>query len=110
MNIKDENEQTPMHSVFRSSKDFSQAKAECEKEIYFGNELIGSIGENLFSADHPLVYLFVRANGDINAMDKYLLTPLHCAVARNNLPGVKQLVVLKANMEVYSKIMFSFCE
>jgi ankyrin repeat protein len=50
--------------------------------------------------DHPLIYLFAKAHGNINATDKYLLTPLHYAVARNNLAGVKQLITLKANIEV----------
>ncbi len=50
--------------------------------------------------DHPLIYLFAKANGDIFARDKYLLTPLHYAVAHNNLAGVKQLIKLKADIEV----------
>jgi len=54
----------------------------------------------IFSFDHPLIYLFAKANGDVNARDKYLLTPLHYAVARNNLSGVKQLIKLNADIEV----------
>jgi hypothetical protein len=54
----------------------------------------------MFSTDHPLIYLFTRANGQINARDKYLLTPSHYAVAGNDLSGVKQLIVLNADIEV----------
>jgi len=57
----------------------------------------------ILSSDHPLIYLFAKANGNINARDKYLLTPLHYAVARNNLAGVKQLITLNANIEVNLK-------
>lgn len=54
----------------------------------------------LFTHEHPLIYLFAKAKGNINAQDKYLLTPLHYAVARGNLSGVKQLVSLNAYIEV----------
>ena len=56
--------------------------------------------EKILTSDHPLIYLFAKANGDMNASDKYLLTPLHYAVARNNLAGVKQLIALGAQIEV----------
>lgn len=56
--------------------------------------------EKILTSDHPLIYLFAKANGDMNACDKYLLTPLHYAVARNNLAGVKQLIALSAQIEV----------
>lgn len=79
-------------------------KIEYQKEIYFGKEFLEFISDDLCSADHPLVYLFARAHGDINAVDKYLLTPLHCAVTRNNLPGVKQLIALQAKIEVLLKM------
>jgi ankyrin repeat protein len=36
----------------------------------------------------------------MNARDKYLLTPLHYAVARNNLFGVKQLLTYNVNIDV----------
>ena len=52
------------------------------------------------SSEHPLIYLFSRVHGDLNAQDKYLLTPLHYAVTRNNIAGVKQLIALNANVEV----------
>jgi ankyrin repeat protein len=54
----------------------------------------------ILSSDHPLIYLFAISNGDINARDKYLLTPLHYAVAHNNLSGIKQLVTFNADLEV----------
>jgi ankyrin repeat protein len=57
----------------------------------------------LLSHNHPLIYLFAKANGNINARDKYLLTPLHYAVARNNLSGIKQLITLNADIEVKFK-------
>ena len=47
-----------------------------------------------------MIYLFAKADGNINARDKYLLTPLHYAVAQNNLSGVKQLLTLGADIEV----------
>lgn len=59
--------------------------------------------DQILRSHHPLIYLFALANGEINACDKYLLTPLHYAVARNNLAGVKQLIELKANIEVSAK-------
>lgn len=64
------------------------------------NFLLEEYAKNILTADHPLIYLFSIFKGDIHAQDKYLLTPLHYAVARNNFPGVKQLIKLGANVEV----------
>ncbi|UJR21124.1 hypothetical protein I4U23_024224 [Adineta vaga] len=105
VNIKDANDRTPMHSVFRSSNTISDFKDDFNPKTDFGDELQDmqswqdDYKTNILTSDHPLIYLFAKVNGDINARDKYLLTPLHCAVARNNLPGVKQLISLKANIE-----------
>jgi ankyrin repeat protein len=57
----------------------------------------------ILTSDHPLIYLFAKANGNLNARDKYLLTPLHYAVARNNLSGIKQLIKLNVDIEVNFK-------
>ena len=63
----------------------------------------GEYSQNIVHSDHPLIYLLVKANGNINVQDKYLLTPLHYAVAQNSFNGVKQLLCLNANVEVSKK-------
>jgi ankyrin repeat protein len=127
VNIKDAHDRTPIHSAFRSSNNLNTNNSNQEKKLNtetdFGNKvfclvffvinnsyLFIQIQESdiwqeeyptkILPSDHPLIYLFAKANGNINATDKYLLTPLHYAVARNNLAGVKQLITLKANIEV----------
>lgn len=128
MNIKDEHGRTPIHSAFRLSNTSSGNKSEAEKlfkiEDDFGNEVSdtfllslkrnrtpsGQIQDSqawqdeytaqILTSDHPLIYLFAKAKGDLSARDKYHLTPLHHAVARNNLGGVKQLISFNVNIEV----------
>jgi ankyrin repeat protein len=55
---------------------------------------------DILSSDHPLITLFAKTRGEVNALDKYLLTPLHYAASRNNLSGVKQLIHFGAHIEV----------
>ena len=119
-----------MHSAFRSSNTVRSKKLN-EDEIFnidsdFGDKvnLLIIFFDNLnvflnqiqspqawrdeyttkiLSCDHPLIYLFARLYGDTNASDKFNLTPLHYAVAQNNLGGVKQLLALNARLEVKLK-------
>ncbi len=128
VNIKDANDRTPIHSAFHSSTISNTNNSNPEKQFNidmdFGNKVIHKFllllkrdefsfiqiqnieawqeeyTTKILSSDHPLIYLFAKANGNVNARDKYLLTPLHYAVARNNLAGVKQLITLNADMEV----------
>ncbi|CAF2395150.1 unnamed protein product [Rotaria sp. Silwood2] len=109
VNIKDAHYRTPIHSAFRSSNNLNTNNSTLEKQfdvdINFGDKIQKiedwqeEYRNEILSKDHPLIYLFAKVNGDINALDKYLLTPLHYAVARNNLAGVKQLITLKAKIE-----------
>ena len=127
MNIKDANGRTPIHDAFRSSVKMNVDKTNPEKRLQidsdFGNKVCTTSAatiqallfhvqiqepeawqeeyrNTLFTHEHPLIYLFAKAKGNINAQDKYLLTPLHYAATRDNLPGVKQLVSLNAYIEV----------
>ncbi|CAF0870230.1 unnamed protein product [Adineta steineri] len=109
VNIKDAYGRTPIHSAFRSSNNSNSNKSNIEKPFDIENDLGDKIQateiwqdeykNKIPSSDHPLIYLFAKANGNIRAGDKYLLTPLHYAVARNNLAGVKQLITLQAEIE-----------
>ncbi|CAF4155628.1 unnamed protein product [Rotaria socialis] len=109
INIKDANGRTPMHSAFRPSNLLNTNSSKQEKpfdiETDFDNKILDvdiwqdEYKNKIFSKDHPLIYLFALASGNVNARDKFLLTPLHYAVARNNLAGVKQLIKLNANIE-----------
>ncbi|UJR28363.1 hypothetical protein I4U23_009606 [Adineta vaga] len=114
VNIKDENGRTPLHSAFRLSNtstntNESNLEKQFNPETDFGDKIqtIETWQDNyknkICSSAHPLIYLFALANGNINACDKYLLTPLHYAVARNNLAGVKQLIELNANIEAQDR-------
>ncbi|CAF0926376.1 unnamed protein product [Rotaria sp. Silwood1] len=110
VNIKDAHDRTPIHSAFRSSNNLNINNTTSEKQSdisrYFGDKIQAADAwqkeytEQILSSDHPLIYLFTKVNGNINARDKYLLTPLHYAIARNNLAGVKQLIKSKANIEL----------
>ncbi|CAF1027311.1 unnamed protein product [Adineta ricciae] len=105
VNIKDANGRTPIHSAFHLSHSTSDLENQIDMEIDFGDQLQDKQSwqddytTNILASDHPLIYLFAKANGDINARDKYLLTPLHYAVAQNKLSGVKQLLTLGADIE-----------
>ncbi|CAF3944056.1 unnamed protein product, partial [Rotaria magnacalcarata] len=109
VNIKDANGRTPMHSAFRPSNILNTNSSKQEKpfdiETDFDKKILDvavwqdEYKNKIFSNDHPLIYLFAIANGNVDARDKFLLTPLHYAVARNNLAGVKQLIKLHANIE-----------
>ncbi|CAF0925386.1 unnamed protein product [Adineta ricciae] len=110
VNIKDANHRTPLHSAFRSSSRNMNTnelgpEQQFQPESDFGDEIQSSEAwqrdyqNKILQSAHPLVCLFALVNADINACDKYLLTPLHYAVARNSLAGVKQLIELKANIE-----------
>ncbi|CAM4857143.1 unnamed protein product [Rotaria socialis] len=109
INIKDATGRTPMHSAFRPSNLLNTNSSKQEKpfdiETDFDNKILDvdiwqdEYKNKIFSKDHPLIYLFALASGNVNARDKFLLTPLHYAVARNNLAGVKQLIKLNANIE-----------
>ncbi|CAF3407987.1 unnamed protein product [Rotaria sp. Silwood1] len=104
-NIKDENDRTPMHSAFRSSNKISNIENQFIIETDFGNQIQDfqiwqqEYIEQILPSDHPIIYLFAKTNGDVNVRDKFLLTPLHYAVANQNLAGVKQLIKLKADIE-----------
>ena len=127
VNIKDANGRTPIHDAFRSSVKMNVDKTNPEEcfqiDTDFGIKVCTTnvatlqsllffvqiqeleawqeeYRNTLFTHEHPLIYLFAKAKGNINAQDKYLLTPLHYAVTRDNLPGVKQLVSLNAYIEV----------
>ncbi|CAF2821950.1 unnamed protein product [Rotaria sp. Silwood2] len=105
VNIKDENDRTPIHSAFRSSNHISHTENQFIIETDFGNQIQDfqiwqeEYIEKILPSDHPIIYLFAKTNGDINVRDKYLLTPLHYAVANQNLAGVKQLITLNADIE-----------
>ncbi|CAM4780685.1 unnamed protein product [Rotaria magnacalcarata] len=105
VNIKDEYDRTPMYSALRLSNHTLDPANEVLSEDDFGNQFQDfkiwqqEYNDTILSSHHPLIYLFARTNGDINARDKYLLTPLHYAVARQNLAGVKQLIALNADIE-----------
>ncbi|CAF1088242.1 unnamed protein product [Adineta steineri] len=105
VNIKDINGQTPMHSAFRSPNSMLNIENQVLIETDFGDQIQDAqtwqeeYTTKILPSIHPLIYLFAKANGDINARDKYLQTPLHYAVARHNLSGVKLLITLNANIE-----------
>ncbi|CAF3672911.1 unnamed protein product [Rotaria sordida] len=105
VNIKDENGRTPIHSAFRSSNNISNIENQFMTEIDFGNQIQDfqiwqeEYIEKILPSHHPIIYLFAKTNGDINMRDKYLLTPLHYAVANQNFTGVKQLITLNADIE-----------
>ncbi|CAF1205520.1 unnamed protein product [Rotaria sordida] len=104
INIKDAHDRTPIHSAFRSSNN-STSEKQFNIDINFGDKIQEAkiwqeeYKNKILQSDHPLIYLFAKVNGNINARDKYLLTPLHYAVARNNLAGVKQLIISNADIE-----------
>ncbi|CAF4551132.1 unnamed protein product, partial [Rotaria socialis] len=105
VNIKDEHGRTPMYSAFRLSNHTLNPANEVLSENDFGTQFQDSetwqqeYNHTILSSHHPIIYLFARTNGDVNVRDKYLLTPLHYAVARQNLAGVKQLIALNADIE-----------
>ncbi|CAF3769703.1 unnamed protein product [Rotaria socialis] len=105
VNIKDEHGRTPMYSAFRLSNHTLNTANEVLSENDFGTQFQDSetwqqeYNHTILSSHHPIIYLFARTNGDVNVRDKYLLTLLHYAVARQNLAGVKQLIALNADIE-----------
>ncbi|CAF4386331.1 unnamed protein product, partial [Rotaria sordida] len=84
INIKDAHDRTPIHSAFRSSNN-STSEKQFNIDINFGDKIQEAkiwqeeYKNKILQSDHPLIYLFAKVNGNINARDKYLLTPLHYA-------------------------------